>query len=233
MLRTLSRLAVAGLGFALTLAGPPVWAQQTAGMLPKPDHADWQAIGRLNTIGYYSVSMCTGTLIAPDRVLTAAHCVLTGYGAPIPAREFRFLAGWLQGGYRAVGRVARVETSPEAEAQMAVRGLSPVEDLAILHLSQPVEHVVPLAAGAVDADAPLRILGYRQDRPHALSDSGSCPRRPAPDGILLLDCPVTFGTSGAPVLQAGPDGWRVVGVVSGITRAGTVAGVLRPDFGTP
>ncbi|MGB7242579.1 MAG: trypsin-like serine protease [Sulfitobacter sp.] len=34
----------------------------------------WEAVGRLDT---KNGGFCTGTLIAPDLVLTAAHCVMT------------------------------------------------------------------------------------------------------------------------------------------------------------
>ncbi|MDN3719670.1 trypsin-like serine protease [Roseibium salinum] len=37
--------------------------------------APWPSIGRVNVAGFRSTSMCTGTLIAPTVVLTAAHCL--------------------------------------------------------------------------------------------------------------------------------------------------------------
>ena len=36
----------------------------------------WDAIGQINISGYRRMSRCTGTLIAPDMVITAAHCVI-------------------------------------------------------------------------------------------------------------------------------------------------------------
>ena len=35
----------------------------------------WDAIGQVNIGGYRQAGKCTGTLVAPDLVLTAAHCV--------------------------------------------------------------------------------------------------------------------------------------------------------------
>ena len=60
------------------------------------------------------------------------------------------------------------------------------------------------------------MLGYRWDRPHALSDSGTCPHRNVAPGTRSTTCPATFGTSGAPVLQQHDGAWRVVGIVSAV-----------------
>ena len=56
---------------------------------------DWQAVGRLN-LG--ARGFCTGALIAPDLVLTAAHCLYDkDTGARIDDRDIEFLAGWRNG----------------------------------------------------------------------------------------------------------------------------------------
>ena len=56
--------------------------------------APWDAIGQVNVGGYRRVGQCTGTLIAPDVVLTAAHCVVDPWrGKPFPLHDIHFLAG--------------------------------------------------------------------------------------------------------------------------------------------
>lgn len=53
----------------------------------------WAAIGQVNVGGYRRVGQCTGTLIAPDVVLTAAHCVVDPWrAAPFPLHDIHFLA---------------------------------------------------------------------------------------------------------------------------------------------
>ncbi len=55
----------------------------------------WEAVGRVNLVG---TGFCTGTLIAPNLVLTAAHCMYDKRtGARVATRDIQFLAGWRDG----------------------------------------------------------------------------------------------------------------------------------------
>lgn len=195
---------------ALPITAP---AGEDPTMLPPDAHGDWQAIGRLNHSGYKHRQLCSATLIAPDLVLTAAHCVTRGNGQPLPLADFRFVAGWFRGEYAALGHVAGV-TVPKRWLSAAAQGRSdPGSDLALVHLRDAITMVTPLPVHHPDRGR-VRILGYRWDRPHALSDSGSCLHRRAELDARATDCRATFGTSGAPVLQQQRDGWVVVGTVS-------------------
>jgi V8-like Glu-specific endopeptidase len=56
--------------------------------------APWEAIGQVNVGGYRRAHRCTGTLIAANVVLTAAHCVIDSWRkAPFRLQDIHFLAG--------------------------------------------------------------------------------------------------------------------------------------------
>lgn len=198
----------------------PAMAADTPQMLPAGDHAAWQAIGRVNLAGYKSRRSCTGTLIAPDLVLTAAHCVTRNDGSPLPVGDMRFVAGWFRGEHAGVAHVDRV-TYPEEWTRGLQSGKAwPAVDIAFLHLVTQFDAVEPLPVQNADTRDALRILGYRWDRPHALSDSGTCPFNIS-GGTGITPCQVTFGTSGAPVLQHAGGNWHVIGTVSATGRGQT------------
>ncbi|POA99819.1 serine protease [Chromobacterium sinusclupearum] len=54
-------------------------------VLTKPNKMPWQAVGQLET---RSQNICTGTLVAPDVVLTAGHCFLDDKGRMDKAISF-------------------------------------------------------------------------------------------------------------------------------------------------
>ncbi|EKV30491.1 hypothetical protein C882_4450 [Caenispirillum salinarum AK4] len=182
--------------------------------------APWSALGRVNRA---RGGFCTGTLIAPDRVLTARHCLTARPGNRyLPVSELHFVAGYRRGDFIAHGRVARIQAPPLSEQGKAA-------DWAVLHLDGTLP-VPPLPVRRPDDGLPAVIAGYSQNRPHLLSLSEDCALATpagAPD-LRLHRCDTTRGTSGAPVLQDGPEGPVVVGVVSGFvtTADGHGAGLL-------
>ncbi|MEP5088618.1 MAG: trypsin-like serine protease, partial [Paracoccaceae bacterium] len=83
------------LALMILLVTPCVQAEEVA-MLPQlsaGERANWQAVGLLSKTGSQSGKGCTATLIAPDKVLTAAHCVANRAGYSGPAEELQFKAG--------------------------------------------------------------------------------------------------------------------------------------------
>lgn len=181
----------------------------------------WRALARVQTeLG----GRCTGAMVAPDRVLTAAHCL-------VAARTRRFvqpgsvhvLLGYDRGAWVARARVVRfvIGTGYSAERGTAAA------DWALLALDRPIatpDRILPLLIEAPPPGTPAMLGGYQQDRPEVvLADTGcrilGLQRHPSGHATLLHDCAGTRGASGAPLLARMQDGrnWGVAGVQSAVS----------------
>ena len=66
----------------------------TTGEVIDQQGAPWAAIGQVNATGYRHLTRCSGSLIAANLVITAAHCVMDpGRREPFPVHQIHFLAG--------------------------------------------------------------------------------------------------------------------------------------------
>ncbi|WP_267964298.1 pentapeptide repeat-containing protein [Rhodovulum sulfidophilum] len=163
-------LAVA-LGAATLPAAHAAGPRDRAEPLAEAQHRAWRAIGRVNVAGFDTGGFCTGTLIAPDRVLTAAHCLyaLRG-GARAQPGQVHFLAGWYKGSYAAHRTARAVRANPDFHPGKKPDSRSLRSDVAILLLETPITGIAPLALALPERIGPeVTVIGYRRDRPNALS----------------------------------------------------------------
>lgn len=160
-----------------------------------------------DVLGRIRPARCTGTLIAPDRVLTASHCLTTptclGAWITFPATETR-PAGFAHCAW------VLAQDPDDADAVL-------LEDWAILQLDRPIDR--PVATLDHTPVAPGTIVTVASVTPHPIYDSrhelegrlcrvetseaaearlGAGARRVG----WLSGCPIEPGNSGSPVLDA-------------------------------
>lgn len=201
---------------------PPAAAQRApdAGGLVDAGR-DWLAVGRLE-IG--RESFCTVTLVAPDRVLTAAHCVIDGRsGRPHRLDRISVLLGYAHGraevirGVRALTLADGRAASPDSDPESTLARVS--HDLALLTLDRPVRlggvAPIPMADRAAEAAHRLTVVSYARGRDQRAALQDDClVINQRDDGALVLDCQVDHGASGAPVMELSGGTPRIVAVIS-------------------
>ncbi len=137
--------------------------------------------------------------------MTAAHCI-----EGLQPDQVHLLLGYDRGGWREHLRTTHFWLSPDGE------------DLAALCLAQPAS-AAPLAMRAVSAERnqALTVLGYGLPGVHRMSRRDCRAKAVSPGGALILDCPVTKGTSGGPVLTEQLS--AVLAVMSATTKKESLA----------
>ena len=193
---------------------------QHYGEIADPSVWPISAVGVVTVARFSRRSSCTGTLVAPKLVLTAAHCLFDGK-LLVNSGNVRFLAGLNKGVPAAHADAKRLvvpqEFSPGSPTQESV-----ANDWAVIVLNDAIS-IKPIPVRPLMRDE-LRIgvksastmqVGYGRDRLYLPSIVRDCSVSESTDGRFFNHkCLTNFGYSGAPILAQVDGIIAVIGINS-------------------
>lgn len=202
---------VAQLAFA-----PACLAQETSGLEELKTREEMRGFEPVGRVDVENGGFCTGALIAADLVLTAGHCVLNPDGTPVDAGRITFRAGLSYGSALVEAKVARTIVDPQYRAVDPAPPEVIERDVALLQLAEPIPSsmISPFVVARPSSGDEVSVVSYAEGREEALSWQRVCHVIGRQGALIGFDCDVTFGASGAPVLERSGYRAKIVSIIS-------------------
>jgi len=182
--------------FAMGCAAP---ADSVEGRSSSIVGGDAVAVGAFPTVvAVLNSSLCTGTLVAPDVVLTAAHCLLPsylGYASQEELTADTYVVLDSANIYSAAGRaIAAAETVPHPDFDVDQLG---THDIGVILLAETVDDRVPSpinrSADAAPVGLSATLIGFGLTNPWYQISSG---RLFEVTGMVSVSCSPGLGSNG-------------------------------------